>query len=289
MSAETSTEQDLEELQLVCEFLVKEAASKNTVLRAAVMNTVNAVLRWTTTASVSAVPPCVVEMIQTLLDRFIHKKKSAPIPAKLFEGLMERHAVFAVTNALMPLVDGAQTAKDTFIRSECFRLISILLRRHQTLTAEGVTALLSKANAVANMLVQTRGLLQKSSSSSDGSADTSGDSADTKRPSRKSREDQRAKRLKPICACLREFCALLRFRSREQVFRELRQTTVAAVSAMEDLVTELTAEGFVPAAGAVKSSALQAAAQLKNVEKVVVVEEVQAAPKSAKKSKKNKL
>ena len=190
-------------------------------------------------------PDCratIASSLRAALVEFVSKKNSRLAP-KIFEELVSRYPEFCVLSFLPDLISSCESAKSAFLRAECCRFLTCILKRHKSLQGKALEAM----DASLKNMVRTlgRALCSNCSSSSsslalledaekvekadknkknkkskkeaaaaaDATAVTeidSGSNIATEGKGKEKGKETRAKRLKPLLLCTKELAHLLK-------------------------------------------------------------------------------
>ena len=184
-------------------------------------------------------PDCratIASSLRAALVEFASKKNSRLAP-KIFEELVSRYPEFCVLSFLPDLISSCESAKSAFLRAECCRFLTCILKRHKSLQGKALEVM----DASLKNMVRTlgRALCSNCSSSSSSLAlqenTEKGDKADKNKKSKKEaavadaaavteiasssniategkskEKETRAKRLKPLLLCTKELAHLLK-------------------------------------------------------------------------------
>ena len=178
--------------------------------------------------------------LQAALVEFASKKNSRLAP-KIFEELVQRYPEFCVLSFLPDLISSCESAKSSFLRAECCRFLTCILKRHKSLQGKSLEVM----DASLKNMVRTLGRALSSncaSSSTLTALQTKGEKEDAKtektdknKKSKKSKKETAAadvtpeivatstaivteekeketsaKRLKPLLMCTKELAHLLK-------------------------------------------------------------------------------
>lgn len=177
--------------------------------------------------------------LQAALVEFASKKNSRLAP-KIFEELVQRYPEFCVLSFLPDLISSCESAKSSFLRAECCRFLTCILKRHKCLQGKSLEVM----DASLKNMVRTLGKALSSncaSSSTSTALQTKGEKEDAKtdkidknKKSKKSKKEAAAditpetvatstaivteekeketsaKRLKPLLLCTKELAHLLK-------------------------------------------------------------------------------
>jgi hypothetical protein len=192
-------------------------------------------------------PDCratIASSLRAALVEFASKKNSRLAP-KIFEELVSRYPEFCVLSFLPDLISSCESAKSAFLRAECCRFLTCILKRHKSLQGKALEVM----DASLKNMVRTlgRALCSNCSSSSSSLAlledAEKGDKAEKNKKNKKSKKEAaavavadaaavteidsssniaiegkgkekeketRAKRLKPLLLCTKELAHLLK-------------------------------------------------------------------------------
>ena len=188
-------------------------------------------------------PDCrttIASSLRAALVEFASKKNSRLAP-KIFEELVSRYPEFCVLSFLPDLISSCESAKSAFLRAECCRFLTCILKRHKSLQGKALEVM----DASLKNMVRTLGRALCSNCSSSASLGLledaeKGDKADKNKKNKKSKKEAaaadatavteidsssnsategkgkekeketRAKRLKPLLLCTKELAHLLK-------------------------------------------------------------------------------
>ena len=138
----------------------------------------------------------IATMLQKAFDECIEKKNHR-ISLKLFEDCLVRNPEFIIRTLLSRLIQGTVNGKTPYLRSECCKLVSVILKKKDTQFEE-------KDNDTSSFIIKECLQLTKNIGSA-----LSSTSDSTSGVSRKE-SDHRTKRIKPILLCIKDLSILLK-------------------------------------------------------------------------------
>jgi hypothetical protein len=252
-AAETAKQQEMEEREVSATEMRAEVATLTGEIFKGLSSPVIALrpvalsaLLCITRAAVSTAntdPDCratIASSLRAALVEFASKKNSRLAP-KIFEELVSRYPEFCVLSFLPDLISSCESAKSAFLRAECCRFLTCILKRHKSLQGKALEVM----DASLKNMVRTLGRALCSNCSSSSSLALledaeMGDKADKNKKNKKSKKEAaaadaeavteiasssniategkgkekeketRAKRLKPLLLCTKELAHLLK-------------------------------------------------------------------------------
>ena len=140
----------------------------------------------------------IATMLQKAFDECIEKKNQR-ISLKIFEDCLVRNPEFTIRTLLGRLVKGTVNGKTPYLRSECCKLVSMILKKKDTQFEE-------KDNDTSSFIIKECLKLTKNIGDALPSTSTSDSTSGVSRKE----SDHRTKRIKPILLCIKDLSILLK-------------------------------------------------------------------------------